>query len=447
MADQAPHNLPGLPDVELAQVHVVFRCAAQRPRCIDPHCLSMGCPGSHRHGARAPLSTKHGSGEAVWNMCSGTAQAGLLPVAVQSLVSAAPPSSEADARQRAATLPGGCHLGQLTDLGVRQALALGAALRERYVPALLPPDALPCAATLSVRSSNLQRTVATARGVLSGLYPAAAAQPRATPVAVRVAPDATEWLFPNTAACARLRDLWAQRSAAWDTTQGDAAWRSRFAPQLQHIHTALPPHHQHALQRAWGVVELLDHATSRQAHGLPPLGALTAAHTDSIRDIASAIVSDMFTGGASNHGKVDATALGLRLSVGRVLADVSGSMEARASHRSQLRMRLFAAHDTTVLPLLLALSPQGESHTWPPYASALTLELWAPKASTEGVASSTSGEHYVRALYQGRLLRMPCSEQAHGACTLSSWLECVAPLLPRDWHKDCRVDTRDDSSD
>ena len=403
MADQAPHNLPGLPDVELAQVHVVFRCAAQRPRCIDPRCLSLSCPGSHRHGARAPLSTKHGSGEAVWNMCSGAAQAGLLPVAVQSLVSAAPPSSEADARQRAATL--------------------------------------------SVRSSNLQRTVATARGVLSGLYPAAAAQPRATPVAVRVAPDATEWLFPNTAACARLRDLWAQRSAAWDTTQGDAAWRSRFAPQLQHIHTALPPHHQHALQRAWGVVELLDHATSRQAHGLPPLGALTAAHTDSIRDIASAIVSDMFTGGASNHGKVDATALGLRLSVGRVLADVSGSMEARASHRSQLRMRLFAAHDTTVLPLLLALSPQGESHTWPPYASALTLELWAPKASTEGVASSTSGEHYVRALYQGRLLRMPCSEQAHGACTLSSWLECVAPLLPRDWHKDCRVDTRDDSSD
>jgi hypothetical protein len=138
-----------------------------------------------RHGARAPLSTKHGSGDAEWTCC-GRVKRDLVAVKVLAVDGSPQPQSAADARQRAGALRGGCHLGQLSDLGMAQALELGVKLRERYVPALLPPDALPAAPHVAVRSSNLQRTVATATGVLTGLFPNAVGS---SPAEVRVAPD------------------------------------------------------------------------------------------------------------------------------------------------------------------------------------------------------------------------------------------------------------------
>ena len=110
-----------------------------------------------------------------------------MAVKVLALDGSPQPQSAADTRQRAGALRGGCHLGQLSDLGMAQAVELGVKLRERYVPALLPPDAMPAAPLLAVRSSNLQRTVATAAGVLTGLFSNAVGGP--VPAEVRVAPD------------------------------------------------------------------------------------------------------------------------------------------------------------------------------------------------------------------------------------------------------------------
>jgi len=377
-------------------------------------------------------------------------------------------------------------------VGQLQSRELGAALRARYGQLLPPHAASPAAAgaALAVRSSNVQRTVATARGVLTGLFPQAAAAasarhshhdasesstspPESAPGGViRVADDADEWLFPNFAACARLRWLWRQRAARGGAAAGgdDDAWRRPFERQLDALAKALAGRAEDvaALKQPWGVVELMDGATARAAHGLPPLGGtLTPRHVDDLRDMAAAIVAGVFTGGSSGALGRD-RAEGLRLSVGRLLADVTAGLDAAASRRAPLRLALYAAHDTTVLPLVLAMRASGEGTaarqplTWPPYASHVSFELWGPpeaESAAPGAASGTApsagggasepapaaaaggdaaGAHYVRVLYNFQPLPLACARgAAHHACRLADFRAAVAPFVPSDFGEEC----------
>lgn len=74
-------------------------------------------------------------------------------------------------------------MGHLTDVGFQMALDLGSQLRQRYIEQhkLLPQHRLDLQ-LLHVESTAVQRTVATLRGVLNGLYPHASG---VVPVAVR----------------------------------------------------------------------------------------------------------------------------------------------------------------------------------------------------------------------------------------------------------------------
>ena len=62
-------------------------------------------------------------------------------------------------------------LGELTPEGVQRELQLGTMLRKKYIEQyhLLPPQY--AVGTLYVRSTDVRRTIASARSVLLGLYP------------------------------------------------------------------------------------------------------------------------------------------------------------------------------------------------------------------------------------------------------------------------------------
>jgi lysophosphatidic acid phosphatase type 6 len=60
-------------------------------------------------------------------------------------------------------------------------------------------------------------------------------------------------------------------------------------------------------------------------------------------------------------------------------------MEDAAAGKAGSKMHLYSGHDSSVLPLLVALGK--EVAHWPPYLSHLVFELWQRPGS---------GEHYVK---------------------------------------------------
>lgn len=99
-------------------------------------------------------------------------------------------------------LPGGCHVGCLTTVGRQDAVRLGKQLHQRYMDELrfLQPHYDPD--TVYVRSTNITRTVESARSVLTGLYGANGRAAR-----IETTPDDRETLYPNTVLCPRLQEL------------------------------------------------------------------------------------------------------------------------------------------------------------------------------------------------------------------------------------------------
>ena len=102
---------------------------------------------------------------------------------------------------------GGCSKGELTLLGQEQAMDFGRWLRRRYSGTpLLPlspsphPEAPPqhggggggAAALVSARTTNYSRTIASLRGVLTGLFPGAVQQQR--PIIVHTSDEIDEFL-------------------------------------------------------------------------------------------------------------------------------------------------------------------------------------------------------------------------------------------------------------
>lgn len=123
-----------------------------------------------RHGARSPLGKKYWP-ELVdaWDVC-GTEYDG-VPLNITTVEGAERPVNEHDKQQVETVFKGGCRKGELTRIGQRQALQFGQWLRQRYVEEVgfLPPKYED--GTLLARSTNYSRTIATLRGVLTGLYP------------------------------------------------------------------------------------------------------------------------------------------------------------------------------------------------------------------------------------------------------------------------------------
>lgn len=91
--------------------------------------------------------------------------------------------------------------GQLTQQGYDMATSLGKWLRQRYVEELrlLPPSFSPDA--FKAHTTMIGRTIATLRGVLSGLYPDAASSGQ--PIHVDATAERFEYMYGKNVTCAR----------------------------------------------------------------------------------------------------------------------------------------------------------------------------------------------------------------------------------------------------
>lgn len=268
-------------------------------------------------------------------------------------------------------LPGNCSQGELTDNGALQLQATGKWLRNRLQGFLSNTwDHKTCYA----RSTNLDRTYASAENLLSTLFePSPSGRRRDIEVTDVINIWTIEAGYDDldvavNAPCPRLKEECSKISSS-------AAW-------LNHTKSLIPLRQQLAQAFAVPVANIpdiflvLEVLRARRAQGLPLPGVTDALYL-ATEQAATWELVELY-----NNSLVHT------LTSGQLLAEMLGVFTDVVSGSSSRKFTLYAAHDTTIAPLVLAL--QLPLKMWPKYASNVYFALWQ---------STTDGTYYVEILH------------------------------------------------
>ncbi|MCJ1474651.1 hypothetical protein MMC13_003311 [Lambiella insularis] len=331
--------------------------------------------------------------------------------------------------------------GELTDQGYASTLALGRTLRSRYVDQLhfLHPRLL-SASTLHLRSSAYQRTFASLRQVLLGLYPPSTRGLPSSALQVTMRALEAETLLPNEDFCPRfiqlMRAMKRRTAAKWNASRDLASLSALLAPHLptQQLLAIDAQPSMHAL-----------HDTLTAALGTAsPTAYLPAAFFDpSARRIIERLAAEEEYRGFGLSREYRALGIGVPLSeaVARMRRKARGADggPADAGAAREEKMALFACHDSTIGGMLAALGVmRGPGWWWPPYASWLAVELFRVRDG------DGDGKRVVRLSYMGRPVQVPAcrAREAHWGsdetfCTLDAFEKVVREFTPGDWRGEC----------
>lgn len=353
-----------------------------------------------RHGARTPLKSIPDVMEAQWlpKLLEPPAHTHINYVVTDLHGGPKPPAPVEDS-YRKNTLTGGTFPGQLTTLGMQQLYELGKRLRGKYIEESHFLSSTFSPAEVYVRSTNIVRTIESAKCLVAGLF-----QQKQIEIVPIVTTEAeSEILYPNYQGCKMLKIIGGHRWAESSTLPDIVA-------DLQSIQSALGvAAHQHL-----DFILIRDDMVARETHGLPCPPVLDTWR-DTVERRAVDTICYVFEPSKRES---------LQLCVGPLLHILLANIEEKlqgTSSEPNRKLFLYSAHDTTLIPCLMALGIFDMR--WPPYAADITLELHQHRKTNEA---------YVKVSYVGQDQRIPgCSgvycpleefKQALSAYSLSSEL-------------------------
>ncbi|XP_075856162.1 lysophosphatidic acid phosphatase type 6 isoform X2 [Microcebus murinus] len=333
-----------------------------------------------RHGARSPLKPLPQEEQVEWNpQLLEVPPQTQIDYTVTNLAGGPKPYSPYDSLYHGTTLKGGMFAGQLTKVGMQQMFALGERLRKNYVEKIpfLSPTFNP--QEVFVRSTNIYRNLESTRCLLAGLFQCQ----KEGPIIIHTDEASSEVLYPNYQNCWSLRQK----------TRG----RKRTA--------YLQP----------GISEDL-----KKVHRLPSCPTLKRfAWLIEQRAVDTALYVLQREDRES-----------LQMAVGPFLHILESNLLKAvdpATPPSKIRkLYLYAAHDVTLMPLLLTLGIFD--HKWPPFAVDLTMELYQHQESKEW---------FVQLYYHGEeQVPRGCPD---GLCPLDKFLNAMSvyTLSPEKYHTLC----------
>ncbi|XP_068602831.1 lysophosphatidic acid phosphatase type 6 [Brachionichthys hirsutus] len=304
-----------------------------------------------RHGARTPLKSIPDVMEVQWVPTLLEPPAHTLINYVVTDLQGGPKPPRFLPQYQNRTLTGGSFAGQLTTVGMQQLYDLGERLRRRYIEEtpFLSSTFIP--AEVYVRSTNVRRTIESARCLVAGLF-----QQKQKDVVQILTTDAeSEILYPNYQGCKMLQMFSSHRWAEFSTLPDIAA-------DLERIKSALGI----AANQHPDFILIRDDMVARQAHGLPCPPELES-WTNRVEQRAVEMIFHVYE--PTDREK-------LQLCVGPVFHTLLANIEEKlqgGSAEPDRKLYLYSVHDTTLIPCLMAM---GIFHLkWPPFAADITLEL------------------------------------------------------------------------
>uniref|UniRef100_A0ABI7ZI77 acid phosphatase n=1 Tax=Felis catus TaxID=9685 RepID=A0ABI7ZI77_FELCA len=357
-----------------------------------------------RHGARSPLKPLPRE-QAEWNLQ-------LLEVppqtqfdyTVTNLAGGLKPHSPFDSQYRKTVLKGGMFAGQLTNVGMQQMFALGQRLRKSYVEDIpfLSPTFNPL--EVFVRSTNIYRNLESTRCLLAGLFQSQ----KEGPIVIHTDEANSEVLYPNYQNCWSLQERTRGRRQA-------ACLQPGISEDLQKVKEGMGI----ASNDGVDFLSLLDNVAAEQVHSLPSCPTLRRfAQMIEQRAVDTALYVMQ---GEDRES--------LQMAVGPFLhileSNLREVMDPATAPGKTRKLYLYAAHDVTLMPLLIILGIFD--HKWPPFAVDLTMELYQHRESKEW---------FVQLYYHGEQVPKGCPDQL---CPLDKFLNTLSAytLSPEKYHTLC----------
>ncbi|XP_073329716.1 lysophosphatidic acid phosphatase type 6 [Pagrus major] len=353
-----------------------------------------------RHGARTPLKSIPDVMEVQWvPTLLDPPPHTHIDYVVTDLEGGPKPPAPVEDSYRKNVLTGGTFPGQLTTVGMQQLYELGKRLRGKYIEESHFLNSAFSPAEVYIRSTNIVRTIESAKCLVAGLFQ----QKQKEIVSILTTEAESEILYPNYHGCKVLKILGSHRWAESSTLPDIAA-------DLQSIQSALGiAAHQHV-----DFILIRDDMVARETHGLPCPAVL-----DTWRNTVEQRAVDMIC-----HVYEPSKRENLQLCVGPLLHTLLSNIDEKLNDTSSepnRKLFLYSAHDTTLIPCLMAFGVFDMR--WPPYAADITLELHQHRQTKEAfVKVSYIGQDQLIQGCSGVYCPLEEFKQALSAYSLSSEL-------------------------
>eukprot|EP00127_Corallochytrium_limacisporum_P000078 Clim_evm17s3 gene=Clim_evmTU17s3 len=307
--------------------------------------------------------------------------------------------------------PGNCGTGQLTTRGFHQHLINGRGLREEINasrPNFLPKTHKQMREQVYVRSDDMQRTMESAEALIEGLFPDRPHWHKGK--TTHILPLHTmdieqDDIFPNGRICPKYE----QYVAEW---QKSSEYKEHFEkvtkPLMDRTSNCVPGHISEAA--FYGIFDCIAVHVCQEKK-LPKAVTTELLHALYEEAIWQVEKEYMYPSKQENA----------QVGIGFLLYELMQFIYESVTHKPETKIRIISGHDTTLMPLLIAMDMWDGK--WPRYAAFLAMEVYRDVYNADEV---------VRFTYNGEVLEPKwCTEYGDGICSFEEVVAHTKPLMPQ----------------